>query len=145
VRLLPNTVKLAVVTSPGSDRLSSRVFCDEDFEIRVLSFSVNATNFTVSGSVEGTLVWQRNLSSGATLWAMNVSLPKGRHSIRFAGDLNRELNFTVGIPIPPFQEWITVDLWGEPFYVVVQIWSLLNFLAFLSFLGDSRVFGKIVC
>jgi hypothetical protein len=134
VRVLPNTVKLAVVTSPVSDRLASRVFCDEDFEIRVVSFSVNATIFTVIGSVEGSLVWQRNLSSGGTLWAMNVSVPKGRHSIRFVGDLNQQMNFTVGVPIPPFQEWITVDLWGTPFFVAAQIWSAINILAFLSFL-----------
>jgi hypothetical protein len=97
VRIVPETTELAIVTSPQSDRLATCVFHDGDLEIRIVSFSPNRTNFTATGPVDGTLVRQRNLPSGATLWAMNVSVGKGHHTISFTPDLNKEVKVTVEV------------------------------------------------
>jgi hypothetical protein len=100
--------------------------------VRVVSFAQNATNFTVSGAVSGVLARERALPSGATLWALNASVFPGRHSLRFSGDLNRELNFTVGVPIPPFDERVEVDLKGEPFCIAAVVWLFVIALTLLS-------------
>jgi hypothetical protein len=134
VRMVPGEAELAIVTSPGSDRLSSRVFPDENFEIRVVSFSEAARDFRVTGAVEGTLVSKWKLASGATLWGLNVSLGKGHYTIKFEGDLNREVNFTVGIPINSFKEWVFFELFGAPFcYSAVTLLGVCV-IAVVSFL-----------
>jgi hypothetical protein len=108
-RIVPNHPKNAIVTSPGRNSLATRIFPDETFEIRVLSFSENATQFLVSGAVTGNLTFRRTTAAGNALYALKVTLPRGRHTIRFSGDIDDEIEFSVGLKVPPFDEYQTID------------------------------------
>jgi hypothetical protein len=109
VWLRPGDSPDAMVTSPMRNTLAGQILPDTEFEIRVISFSQNATRFYVSGAVSGNLIFQRTTESGASLFALPVSLPRGEYSIEITGDLHDKIDFAVGVPVAPFWESGLVD------------------------------------
>jgi hypothetical protein len=132
VRLVPGQRSKAMVTSPMRNELATRVFPDHRFQIRVISFSKNATRFNVSGDVTGSLQFQRRTASGAWLYAMDVNLPKGRYSIQISGDLQDKIHFAVGTEVPSFAEFQTLDLALESYPSLVRAAGLYLTLILLG-------------
>jgi hypothetical protein len=94
---------------------------DEEFEIRVLSFSSNATRFHVSGAVVGDLSFQRITDFGARLYALKVKLGKGRKTIHISGDLNTTVTFSVGVRVESLPEFQLLDF---------RAWAVFGFFTF---------------
>jgi hypothetical protein len=132
-------VDIAVVTSPGRDLFATRVFTESEFEIRVVSFSANATNFTVTGSVSGQLIFSRKTRMGADLYSMKCIVGRGNHSIKISGDLNTTVDFTIGVPIKSFDEFPTYDLLPWIFPLVYAISVCLLSLLLLAFWWMPRI------
>jgi multidrug transporter EmrE-like cation transporter len=109
VRMVSTNGSKAMVTSPMRNELATHIFPDGDFQIRVLSFSENATRFHVSGDVVGDLQFQRKTASGASLYAMDVHLQKGQYSIKISGDLDDDIRFAAGTEVASFAEFQTLD------------------------------------
>lgn len=132
--------KPAIVTSPGRDELATRIFADQTFQIRVLSFTESGKEFHVSGDVEGELRFVRKTSSGADLYAMDVTLPEGHYSIKISGDLDEVVNFSVGVPAGPFTEKPKQPLKGGFFFsfcIIGFVYQL--FVLIFMFFMPSRM------
>jgi hypothetical protein len=140
-----NDTRPAVVTSPASDRLTTRVFVDKEFDIRVLSFSSNATKFHVSGAVNGDLSFQRQTDSGASLYALEVSLPTGRHTITISGDLNTTITFSVGVSVEPFIESQLTDFRGWAIFLFFHIGLAVNILIAVTICSGSPSSSHFTC
>lgn len=95
----------AILTYPINDNVTNRVYCENEFSIRLLSFS-NSTkkNFFVSGSITGKLLYFRVVKPGVHLFTLNVSLPKGKHFIKISGDADLDCNFSIGTETDPISD-----------------------------------------
>ena len=128
----PKDTKNAIVTSPGRDELQTKIYSDESFQIRVVSFTSNATKFHVSGAVEGDLKFVRKTETGMSLYAMDVTLPKGHYTIEITGDIHRVINFSVGVETGPFFEVQSYEVAGWSFFYFFIFVVLYNLVVVIS-------------
>ena len=132
-----NQTKLAILTSPTPSQLATRIFPDENFQIRVVALTPNAKHFYVSGDAHGELEFQRELEGGSALYAMNVTFIPGTYSITISGDLNTTCNFSVGVPVGPFYEEKLIDLLGEVIYAYFILASIYQIIVLIFMILPS--------
>jgi hypothetical protein len=97
-----------LLTYPISDSVSGRIYCDNEFNIRLLSFDESRTRiFTVSGSVEGILKFNRIVKTGVLLYTLECRLDNGHHSINITENENVlfEIEFSIGVQSNKISEY----------------------------------------
>lgn len=114
----------AMITCPTPDQIATRIFKDNDFQIRVVSFNSVAKNFDVEidGKIKLKLKFDRELEGGSSLYSSNVHLDNGTHSITVSGDLNQSFNFSISQKVGPFIENKYYDIKGWAIFV----WFILS-------------------
>jgi len=135
---------LAILTCPAPNEQSTRVFNDNSFEIRVLSFSANLSrNFLVSGAVVGILNNTREIKPGVIMYSMNVTLPDGIHRVLITGDLYQEVEFSIRTSIGPYMQPRSVDIihWSVILGLVMIV--LYHVIVFMFSLFESSKFDAI--
>ncbi|OHS94585.1 hypothetical protein TRFO_39227 [Tritrichomonas foetus] len=137
-----NQTNLAILTSPTPNKLATRIFNDEKFQIRVVALSPNAKDFFVSGDVTGKLSFQRKVgeTGEASLYAMDVNLKPGNYSITISGDLNETCEFSIGVPVGPFYEEKSIDLLGHVMFIYFAIVSVYLLIIFFFMILPKSMF-----
>lgn len=94
-----NGTKVIVTHPVPKTQLSPRVnFAERNTEVRLVAFTDELLNITVSGDAYGVMNRTRKLANGAWLYTLPLSLPRDNPDrvVYFSGDFNGSVEFTVG-------------------------------------------------
>lgn len=118
-----NDTKPAMITSPTPDKIATRIFNDNEFQVRVVSFNSMAKKFSISidGQNFGDLKFDRKIDNFSSLYSLKVHVESGHHQISVDGDLIDSFNFSVSQKVGPFSEVKFSPLNGP----VMIIWLLI--------------------
>ena len=100
----PNRV-LVTYPVPFNQTTAQSGFNDIAAPIRILSFTDQPLNITISGDVTGRVTNVRMIRKGVYLYEHPIpQMTDGLHHITFGGDCNGEIEFYTGSTIPKFRE-----------------------------------------
>lgn len=121
-------VKKAVITSPVDDRYATRIEPSNDFVIRILSFDPSTTlQYTVSGSVTGTLSFERTLKEGVNLYSMNAHVENGHHHIHICGPTELDCDFSIGVSTQSYKEKERIFIRPTGLIVLIVLFFVFTF------------------
>jgi len=82
---------------PKEQVSSHHTFHYNQSEVRIISYAGKEVNLTISGDIEGTMVFKKKLENGADLYTYPINLGYGNYSITVTGDgCNIKRDFVIG-------------------------------------------------
>ena len=100
--------KTVVITHPVPHKIQKHIYKDHSFQIRALCFTNGSGSCDIKAEGYGTLVKQRDINIGVSLYALNVEVDKGIHKLKITGDITEEIEFAVDCKTGPYHEHVTV-------------------------------------